>query len=93
VRQPLVRQALEKRDLKTRQVVCEKLSFSIRQCRAACRSMAQRQRAGSVEQGAGSQKVGVEMEATKIMALKFKLKTKDEIPAELVNLYVERDGA
>ena len=27
------------------------------------------------------------------MALKFKLKTKDEIPAELVNLYVERDGA
>jgi hypothetical protein len=33
------------------------------------------------------------MEATRIMALKFKLKTKDEIPAELVNLYVERDGA
>ena len=27
------------------------------------------------------------------MALKFKLKTKDEIPAELVNLYLERDGA
>ncbi len=27
------------------------------------------------------------------MALKFKLKSKDEIPAELVNLYVERDGA
>ena len=27
------------------------------------------------------------------MALKFKLKTKDEIPAELANLYVERDGA
>jgi hypothetical protein len=33
------------------------------------------------------------MEATKIMALKFKLKSKDEVPAELVNLYVERDGA
>ena len=27
------------------------------------------------------------------MALKFKLKSKDEIPAELVSLYVERDGA
>ena len=27
------------------------------------------------------------------MALKFKLKSKDEVPAELVNLYVERDGA
>ncbi len=27
------------------------------------------------------------------MALKFKLKSKDEDPAELVNLYVERDGA
>ena len=27
------------------------------------------------------------------MALKFKAKSKDEIPAELVNLYAERDGA
>ena len=27
------------------------------------------------------------------MALKFKFKTKDEIPAELQSLYVERDGA
>ena len=27
------------------------------------------------------------------MALKFKFKTRDEIPAELVNLYVEREGA
>ena len=27
------------------------------------------------------------------MALKFKYKTKDEIPAELQSLYVERDGA
>ena len=27
------------------------------------------------------------------MALKFKVKSKDEVPAELVNLYVERDGA
>ena len=27
------------------------------------------------------------------MALKFKLKSKDEVPAELSNLYVERDGA
>ena len=27
------------------------------------------------------------------MALKFKVKSKDEIPAELANLYVERDGA
>ena len=27
------------------------------------------------------------------MALKFNLKTKDGIPAELVNLYVGRDGA
>ena len=33
------------------------------------------------------------MEATKIMALKFKVKSKDEVPAELSNLYVERDGA
>jgi len=33
------------------------------------------------------------MEATRIMALKFKVKSKDEVPAELVNLYVERDGA
>lgn len=37
--------------------------------------------------------MGVEMEATKIMALKFKLKSKGEVPAELVNLYLERDGA
>jgi hypothetical protein len=27
------------------------------------------------------------------MALQFKVKSKDEAPAELVNLYVERDGA
>ena len=27
------------------------------------------------------------------MALKFKVKSKDEVPAELVNLYVEHDGA
>ena len=27
------------------------------------------------------------------MALKFKFKTKDEIPAELQSLYFERDGA
>ena len=27
------------------------------------------------------------------MALKFKLKSKDEIPAELVNLYVEQETA
>ncbi len=27
------------------------------------------------------------------MALKFKFKSKDEIPAEHLNLYVERDGA
>src|SRR5690349_16833782 len=27
------------------------------------------------------------------MALKFKFQTKDEIPAELLNLYAERDGA
>jgi len=33
------------------------------------------------------------MEATRIMALKFKVKSKDEIPAELVKLYVQRDGA
>jgi hypothetical protein len=29
------------------------------------------------------------METTRIMALEFKVKLKDEIPAELVNLYVE----
>ncbi len=27
------------------------------------------------------------------MALKFKYKSKDEIPAELVSLYAEREGA
>ena len=32
-------------------------------------------------------------EAPKIMALKFKFKSKDEIPAEHVSLDVERDGA
>jgi hypothetical protein len=29
----------------------------------------------------------------KIMALKFKAKSKEEIPSELQSLYVERDGA
>ena len=31
--------------------------------------------------------------AQKIMSLKFKFKSKDEIPAEHVSLYVERGGA
>jgi hypothetical protein len=35
----------------------------------------------------------VELDATRIMALKFKHQTKAEIPAELQSLYVERDGA
>ncbi|WCJ60305.1 hypothetical protein NXS98_04010 [Fontisphaera persica] len=55
--------------------------------------MAQREKRGAVRVHQDSAKQGVEMEATKIMALKFKLKSKDEVPAELVNLYVERDGA
>ena len=55
--------------------------------------MAQRERRGAVPVREDSEKQGVEMAAARIMALKFKVKTKDEIPAELVNLYVERDGA
>jgi hypothetical protein len=55
--------------------------------------MAQRERRGGFPVRQDSAKQGVEMEATKIMALKLKLKSKDEVPAELVNLYVERDGA
>jgi len=38
-------------------------------------------------------KYGVELEATRTMALKFKHQAKAEIPAELQSLYVERDGA
>ncbi len=78
---------------KSRQAVCEKLSFSVAQGRATCRSMAQREKRSALQVRRDSAKQGVEMEATKIMALKFKLKSKDEVPAELVNLYVERDGA
>jgi len=55
--------------------------------------MAQREKRSAILVRQDSAKQGVEMEATKIMALKFKLKSKDEVPAELVNLYVERDGA
>ena len=29
----------------------------------------------------------------KVMALKFKLKSRDEVPAELASFYVERDGS
>ena len=29
----------------------------------------------------------------KVMALKFKLKSREEVPAELASFYVERDGA
>jgi hypothetical protein len=55
--------------------------------------MAQQERRGGNEPRQDCAKQGVEMEATRIMALKFKLKSKDEVPAELVNLCVERDGA
>ncbi len=78
---------------KGRQAVCEKLLFGMAQGRATCRRVVQREKHGAVPVGEDSAKQGVEMEATRTMALKFKVKLKDEIPAELVNLYVERDGA
>jgi hypothetical protein len=55
--------------------------------------MAQREKRSAIVGREDSAKQGVEMEATKIMALKFNVKSKDEVPAELVNLYTERDGA
>ena len=76
----------------TRQTLSEEILFSVAQGRATCRSVAQREKRGSVPVRRDSTKQGVEMEATRIMALKFKVKSKDAIPAELANLYVERDA-
>src|SRR5260221_14106632 len=42
--------------------------------------------------GAGCFRCGNE-QVRQIMALKFKFKTKDEVPADQAALYVERDGA
>ena len=70
----------------------KKILCSVRQGHATCRSMAQQEKRGVILVRQDSAKQGVEMEATRIMALKFKVKSKDEIPAELVKLYVQRDG-
>jgi hypothetical protein len=47
----------------SRQAVCEKLSFSVQQGRATCRSMAQREKRGAILVRQDSAKQGVEMEA------------------------------
>ena len=77
---------------RSREAVCDEFSFSVRQGRATCRSVVQKE--GLVERRAlrNSAKQGAEKEAARIMALKFKLKTKDKIPAELVNPYEEFRG-